>query len=117
MLASSTSEKSSYSPHTEAFRQRETEDKSSKDTQHRSSPANEERCSQLEPEGWKWKKKERKRLEVLSSERGFDLLSTYLSFNPEYLLLGNKEGVKKFSCDPVSIYRACSHAAEACREK
>lgn len=39
----------SHWPDAEAFRQGETEDKSSQDTQHRSSPANEESCSQFKP--------------------------------------------------------------------
>lgn len=39
----------SYWPDAEAFRQGETEDKSSQDTQHRSSPADEESCSQFKP--------------------------------------------------------------------
>lgn len=52
----------------------------------------------------------------LSSDFGFVLLSN-VSVNLEYLLLGDKEGVKEVSCDSVSIYGACSHGTEACEEK
>lgn len=43
--------------------------------------------------------------------------SVCVSSNPEYVLLGNKERIKEVRCDPVGIYGARSHAAEACRKK
>lgn len=47
--AENTSQKSNL-PDAEAFRQGETEDESSEDTQHRSRPADEESRSQFKPE-------------------------------------------------------------------
>lgn len=49
-------------------------------------------------------------------EEMYDWSSFHLNVNLEYLLLGNKEGVKEVCRDPVSIYGARSHAAEACGE-
>ncbi len=64
-----------------------------------------------------WEKTWKCLTEHLLIDRGLHLLLNKSKFDPKHSLLGNKEWVKEVSCDPVSIYGACGHGAEPCREK
>lgn len=94
-------------PDAEAVGQRQSEDESSQDTQHRSRPADEESSSQFKPVCQRW----------WGIVPLIILLFGGFFFYSDNLLLSNEEWVEEVCRDSVSVNGTRSHATQAWKQK
>lgn len=104
-------------PDAEAFGQRQSEDESSQDTQHRSSPANEESGSQFKPVCQRIEVRSQRCPPFVLFYSFFFRFFFFCFFYWKNLLLSNKERVEEVGGNSVSVNGARGHATQACRQK